>query len=415
MAKAKYLTLKSGFNYADTIEAISSTFKIEPAKLEKGTYRNIMGNQATAWGLLAAAEKSNKDLFFGSYPITPASDILHEITKHKQFGTKVFQAEDEIAAICSAIGASFAGDLAVTSTSGPGLALKGEAIGLAVMTELPLVIIDVQRGGPSTGLPTKTEQSDLMQAIFGRNGESPTIVIAASSPSNCFDYAYQACKLAMEHMTPVVLLTDGYLANGAGPWKIKSTKDLEGINPPYAQNESEGWLPYQRNPETLAREWAIPGTEGLEHRIGGLEKQDVTGNVSYDPENHQHMTDIRQEKVNRVANFIPEQSVEGTKSGKVLITGWGGTLGSLDTAFKLVSIESKEIGFTHFNYMSPLPKNTADIFKGFDKVLVCELNNGQFFNYLKMNFPEVNFEAYNKVKGLPFTVSELTSEFKKHI
>jgi len=415
MAKAKYLSTQSSFNYADTIEAISSTFKIEPAKLEKGTYRNIMGNQATAWGLLAAAEKSNKDLFFGSYPITPASDILHEITKHKQFGTKVFQAEDEIAAICSAIGASFAGDLAVTSTSGPGLALKGEAIGLAVMTELPLVIIDVQRGGPSTGLPTKTEQSDLMQAIFGRNGESPTIVIAASSPSNCFDYAYQACKLAMEHMTPVVLLTDGYLANGAGPWKIKSTKDLEGINPPYAQNESEGWLPYQRNPETLAREWAIPGTEGLEHRIGGLEKQDVTGNVSYDPENHQHMTDIRQEKVNRVANFIPEQSVEGTKSGKVLITGWGGTLGSLDTAFKLVSIESKEIGFTHFNYMSPLPKNTADIFKGFDKVLVCELNNGQFFNYLKMNFPEVNFEAYNKVKGLPFTVSELTSEFKKHI
>ena len=415
LANANKLALRTGFNYADTIEAITSTYTIAAAKLPSGKYRNIMGNQATAWGLLAAAENSKRELFFGSYPITPASDILHEITKHKQFGSRVFQAEDEIAAICSAIGASFAGNLAITSTSGPGLALKGEAIGLAVMTELPIVIIDVQRGGPSTGLPTKTEQSDLMQAIFGRNGECPAIVIAASTPSNCFDFAYQACKLSLEHMTPVILLTDGYIANGAGPWKIKSTEDLSPISPKIAQNESEGWMPYQRDPETLAREWAIPGTKGLEHRIGGLEKQDVTGNVSYDPENHQHMTDIRQEKVARVANYIPEQKVTGAQNGKVLVIGWGGTYGSMYTAHQELLKEGKEIGFSHFNYISPLPKNTEEIFKNFDTVLVCELNKGQFFNYLKMNFPNCNFESYNKVKGIPFTVAELAGQYNKYL
>ena len=413
LAEANKLALRSGYNYADTIEAITSTFKIEPAKLESGKYRNIMGNQATAWGLLAAAEKSNKELFFGSYPITPASDILHEITKHKQFGTRVFQAEDEIAAICSAIGASFAGNLAVTSTSGPGLALKGEAIGLAVMTELPIVIIDVQRGGPSTGLPTKTEQSDLLQALYGRNGECPAIVIAGSTPSNCFEFAYKACKIAMEHMTPVILLTDGYLANGAGPWKIKSTKDLEEIKPNHADENNEAWLPYERNPETLTREWAIPGSPNLEHRIGGLEKQDVTGNVSYGPENHQHMTDIRQEKVNRVANYIPEQTVEGAQNGKLLVVGWGGTFGSMQSAFSIM--DSDEIGFTHFNYINPLPKNTGDLFNNFETILVCELNNGQFINYLKANFPNNNFKAYNKVKGLPFTVNELVNEYKNNL
>ena len=416
LADANIKALYAGFNYAETIEAISSNvMSISAASLKKGTYRNIMGNQATAWGLLAAANNAQKELFFGSYPITPASDILHEIARLKQFGSKVFQAEDEIAAICAVIGASFAGNLAVTSTSGPGMALKGEAIGLAIMTELPIVVIDVQRGGPSTGLPTKTEQSDLMQALLGRNGESPAIVIAASQPSNCFDFAYLACKLALEHMTPVILLSDGYIANGAGPWRIKSSTDLPKITIPNAtKNDDNQWFPYSRNPESLARQWAIPGMKGFEHRIGGLEKQDVTGNVSYDPANHQHMTNIRQEKINRVANYIPEQLVEGSQVGDLLLIGWGGTYGTMHTALKELKNKHK-VGLAHFNYISPLPKNTASILANYKKILVCELNTGQFVNYLRMQFPEFQYLQYNKVQGLPFSVAELTQVITENL
>src|SRR5690606_16287810 len=332
LAKANKAALKAGYNFAITVELLPSNYTIKPAALPKGKYRSITGNIATAWGLLAAAEATKLKLFLGTYPITPASDILHELSKYKNFDVISFQAEDEIAGICSAIGASFAGNLAVTSTSGPGLALKGEAIGLAMMTELPIVIIDVQRGGPSTGLPTKTEQSDLMQAVYGRNGESPVIVIAASTPSNCFDFAYLAAKLALEHMTPVILLTDGFIANGAEPWKIKNVEELPAIQPNFVK-DTENWKPYNRDAQRLARKWAIPGMEGFEHRIGGLEKQDESGNVSYEPENHEKMVKLRQEKVNRVAQFIPELEVKGAQGGDLLIVGWGGTYGSILTAF----------------------------------------------------------------------------------
>ena len=314
-----------------------------------------MGNTATAWGFLAAAEKSGLELYLGSYPITPATDILHELVKHKHFGVKAFQAEDEIAGIASAIGAAFAGDLAITTTSGPGLALKGEAIGLAMMVELPLVVVNVQRGGPSTGLPTKTEQSDLLQAMYGRNGESPVIVIAASTPSNCFNYAYEAAKLALEHMTPVILLTDGYIANGSEPWKIKTVADMPAIKNNKINEVKENWHPYDRDGLTLARNWAIPGTPGLEHRIGGLEKDRVTGNVSYVPENHEYMTKMRSEKIKRVENYIPELTTEFTESGDLLVIGWGGTYGSLHSAVKQINEDGyKNIGFAHFNYINPV-------------------------------------------------------------
>lgn len=370
-----------------------------------------MGNEATAWGFLAASEKSGRELFLGSYPITPASDILHELSKHKHFGVKTFQAEDEIAGISSAIGAAFAGDLALTTTSGPGLALKGEALGLAIMTELPLVVVDVQRGGPSTGLPTKTEQSDLLQALYGRNGESPAIVIAASSPSNCFDMAFIASKLALEHMTPVILLTDGYVANGSQPWKIQQIDELPEIVPHMAPSNMVNWQPYERNTESLARYWAIPGMAGYEHRIGGLEKQEITGNVSYDPDNHQKMTDLREEKVQRVANYIPELAVEGAQEGDLLIVGWGGTYGSLFTALSKCALNGKSVGLAHFNYIKPLPANTAEVFSKFKKIVVCELNSGQFVKYLRGELPEFTYEQFNKVQGLPFTVSELTNHF----
>jgi 2-oxoglutarate/2-oxoacid ferredoxin oxidoreductase subunit alpha len=411
--KGNVKALKAGYNYADTIEALSSASTILPADMEPGLYKNIMGNEATAWGFLAAAEKSGKELFLGSYPITPASEILHEISKYKHFGAKAFQAEDEIAGITSAIGASFAGDLAITTTSGPGLALKGEALGLAVMTELPLVVVDVQRGGPSTGLPTKTEQSDLMQALYGRNGESPVIVVAANSPAHCFDMAFEASKLALEHVTPVILLTDGYVANGSQPWKIKKVEDLQDIKPHDASKNMVNWQPYERDTNSLARYMVYPGTPGYEHRIGGLEKDHITGNISYDPKNHQEMVITREEKVKRVANYIPELEVHGEESGELLVVGWGGTYGSLTTAINLCVQEKQSVAHAHFNYIKPLPKNTAEVFSKFKKIVVCELNNGQLVKYLRGELPQFDYLQYNKIQGLPFRVAELTGEITK--
>ncbi len=412
--EANTKVLNAGFYFAETLELIPNTYTISPAKMAPGTYRIIMGNTATAWGFLAAAEKSGLELFLGSYPITPASDILHELVKHKHFGVKAFQAEDEIAGITSAIGASFAGDLAITTTSGPGLALKGEAIGLAMMVELPLVIVNVQRGGPSTGLPTKTEQSDLLQALYGRNGESPIIVIAASTPANCFNYAYEAAKLALEHMTPVILLSDGYIANGSAPWKIKTVDDMPEIKNNIIKEAKENWHPYDRNKNTLARSWAIPGTPGLEHRVGGLEKDSVTGNVSYVPENHENMVKIRAEKVKRVQNYIPDLTTEFAETGDLLVIGWGGTYGTLHSAVKELNEEGfANIGFAHFNYINPLPKNTEAVLKKFKKIIVCELNSGQFVSVLKINFNQFDFLQHNKVQGLPFSNSELVQKFKQ--
>jgi 2-oxoglutarate ferredoxin oxidoreductase subunit alpha len=407
---ANIKVLHAGRNFAETIEALPSSYSVAKADIEKGTYKNIMGNQATAWGFIAAAEKSGKELFLGSYPITPATDILHELAKHKNLGVKTFQAEDEIAGICSAIGASFAGALAITTTSGPGLALKGEALGLAMITELPLVVVNVQRGGPSTGLPTKTEQSDLFQALYGRNGESPVVVIAASTPSNCFDWAYEASRIALEHNTPVVLLTDGYLGNGAEPWKIKSVKDMQNIFPLVAA-EGEEYQPYARISSTLARKHAIPGTPGLEHRLGGLEKDFLTGDVSYDPDNHASMCKIRDEKVDKISEFIPEQKVFGDKKGDVLVVGWGGTYGHLYSSVKELREEGKNITLAHFNYINPLPKNTAAIFKNFKTIVVCEINRGQFVNYLRMKHPAFKYKQFNRLQGLPFKTTELKEHF----
>ncbi len=413
--EANTKVLKAGYYYAETLELIPNSFSIAPSKMPKGTYRIVNGNTATAWGFLAASEKSGRELYLGSYPITPASDILHELAKHKHFGVKAFQAEDEIAGICSSIGASFAGDLAITTTSGPGLALKGEALGLAMMTELPLVVVNVQRGGPSTGLPTKTEQSDLLQALFGRNGESPVVVVAASTPANCFDMAFEAAKLALEHMTPVVLLTDGYIANGSEPWRIKSVKDLPVINPPIIKGPTDDWHPYARNKESLARNWAIPGTKGLEHRLGGLEKDKISGNVSYDPENHEFMTNIREEKVKRVSNYIPKLKAEGAQKGDLLVVGWGGTFGSLHSAVKKINEEGYKVGHVHFNYINPMPKNTAEIFANYKRIVVCELNKGQMSYVLRANYPQFKYTQYNKIQGLPFSIGDLNQKFKSII
>jgi 2-oxoglutarate ferredoxin oxidoreductase subunit alpha len=414
IVEANTKVLRTGLYYAETLELIPNAYTISPAKMEAGTYRIIMGNTATAWGLLAAAEKSGLELFLGSYPITPASDILHELAKHKHFGVKTLQAEDEIAGISSAIGASFAGDLAITTTSGPGLALKGEALGLAMMLELPLVVVNVQRGGPSTGLPTKTEQSDLLQAMYGRNGESPVIVLAASTPANCFDYAYLAAKLTLEHMTPVILLTDGYIANGSAPWKIKSVNDMPEITPPIVKEVSDSWHPYDRDPDSLARGWAIPGTEGLEHRIGGLEKDRVSGNVSYVPENHEYMTKIRGEKIKRVQNYIPKLKAEFASEGDLLVVGWGGTYGALHSAVKSMHEQGyKNVGFVHFNYINPLPANTGEVLRKFKKIVVCELNMGQFAAVLNMHFNDIQLTRFNKVQGLPFGNAELQQKFKQ--
>ena len=407
------IVLQSGYNYADTIEVLESVIQVGAAKMQKGRYRNITGNIATAWGLLAASEKSGRPLFLGSYPITPATEILMELSKHKSLGAKVFQAEDEIAGICSAIGASFSGSMACTSTSGPGLSLKSEAIGLAVITELPLVIVNVQRGGPSTGLPTKSEQSDLYQALFGRNGECPVIVIAASTSENCFYYAYMAAKYSMEHMTPCILLTDGYLGFGSTLFRIPKMADMPAIKPPMATPNDASFKPYKRDPKTLARQWAIPGMEGLRHRIGGLEKEDISGTVSTDPINHQKMVEYRAEKVERVANYLPLQEVEGDKSGDLLVVSWGGTYGAVHSAVQKLQKEGKKVSHAHFHYIMPLPKNTGEIFGGFKKVVVCELNSGQFVNYLRMRHPSTVYHQCNKVQGQPFMINELITNFNQ--
>ena len=405
--------LKDGFNYAANIQAIPNTYTVEPAQQEKGTYRNITGNQAAAWGLLAASEKAGLPLFCGSYPITPATGILEELAIHKNLGAKTFQAEDEIAGICTAIGASFAGNLAVTTTSGPGLSLKSEALGLAMITELPLVVIDVQRAGPSTGIPTKTEQTDLAQALYGRNGECPVVVMAAHSPADCFDAAFNAAKIALEHMTPVILLTEGFLGNGSEPWKIPSMKDYPKINPPFARPNTP-YKPFERDPETLVRKWAVPGMAGCEHRVGGLEKNHA-GVLSSDPQNHEIMVAERAAKVQKVADFIPELKVDGPTSGKLLVVGWGGTYGHVLSAVKASREEGIDVSFAHFDYIMPLPKNTAEVFAGYDKVLVCELNSGQFANYLRGIMPQFTYVQANKVQGQPFLVQEIVSAIKENL
>jgi 2-oxoglutarate ferredoxin oxidoreductase subunit alpha len=410
---ANIIVLKAGFNYAETVEALESKYYVPPANIEKGRYRNITGNIATAWGLLAASERSGRPLFLGSYPITPATDILIELAKHKSLGAKVFQAEDEIAGICSAIGASFTGSMAVTTTSGPGLSLKSEAIGLAVITELPLVIVDVQRAGPSTGMPTKSEQADLYQALFGRNGECPVVVLAASSPADCFYAAYESAKIAMEHMTPVILLTDGYIGNGSQLLKIPKVATLPDITPPIAEPNDPDYKPYRRNAETLVRKWALPGTEGLRHRVGGLEKENIVGTVSTDPHNHQVMVDLRTAKIQKVADFIPPQEIDGDSEGDLLVISWGGTHGAVNSAVKYLQQEKKKVSHAHFKHIMPLPKNTETILKGFKNIVVCELNSGQFVNYLRMTHPMHVYQQFNKVQGLPFMVSELVDKFNK--
>ena len=414
--EANIKVMTDGYNYGNNIHASVSTYRIETKSAKKGFYTDVNGNRATALGLIAASEKSGLPLFLGSYPITPASDILHELAKRKDLGVKVVQAEDEIAGICTAIGASFAGNLAATSNSGPGLALKSEAIGLAVMAELPLVIIDVQRGGPSTGLPTKSEQTDLLQALYGRNGESPVVVLAASTPTNCFDMAFVASKIALEHMTPVILLTDAFIANGSSAWRIPEMEEYPEIHPQYVYNDllKDNWKPYKRNPETNVRYWAIPGTEGFMHRLGGLEKDCITSAISTDPANHQKMTDMRQAKIDYIANEIPELEILGNPEADLLVVGWGGTYGHLYSAVESMNAIGKKVAMVHFNYINPMPKNTEEILRRYKKVVVCELNNGQFATQLCAKIPGLtNVSRFNKVQGQPFMVSELTDHFSK--
>ena len=398
--------LSDGYNYAANIQAIPDTYNVEPAHMPKGLYRNITGNQATAWGLLAASEKSDRPLFCGSYPITPATAILEELAIHKSLGAKTLQAEDEIAGICTAIGAAYAGDLAVTTTSGPGLSLKSEALGLAVMTELPLVVVDVQRAGPSTGIPTKTEQTDLNQVLYGRNGECPMAVVAAHSPAHCFDTAFQASKLALEHMMPVIMLSEGFLGNGSEPWRIPSMKDYPEIRPPFATQDDIPFRPFRRDSETMVRKWGLPGTKGFEHRVGGLEKNHE-GVLSSDPANHELMVRERAEKVARLADVIPPLEIIGSTSGRLLVVGWGGTYGHIYTAVMQCLDEGKDVGYVHFDYINPLPANTREVFAGYDNILVCELNSGQFADWLRARLPEFSYRQYNKVQGQPFLVHEL--------
>ena len=415
--KSNIDVLKAGYYYGETAELFNARYKVEKSKMEPGTYRSIMGNQALSMGLIAASQKSGLPLFLGSYPITPASDILHELSKYKNFGIKTFQAEDEIAGITAAIGASYGGSIGLTTTSGPGMALKTEAIGLATMLEIPLLIINIQRGGPSTGLPTKTEQSDLMQAYYGRNGEAPIPVLAASTPSDCFFMAFEAVKIALQHMTPVILLSDGYIANGAEPWKFPAAADLPAIEVKFKTSLAEGeekFLPYKRN-EKLARPWAIPGTAGLEHRIGGIEKQHETGNVSYDPENHEFMVKMRQAKVDKIADYIPLQTIDsGAANGKVLVLGWGSTYGTIKSAVLQLQSQGKSVSHSHIKYMRPFPKNLGEILAGFETILIPEINNGQLIKIIRDQYL-VDAKAYNKIMGIPITKLELVTAIESYL
>ena len=415
IAAANIKVLNDGYNYGANTHASTSTYKIESKSPKaKGLYTDINGNKATSYGLIAAAEKAGLELYLGSYPITPATDILHELSKHKSLGIKTVQCEDEIAGCASAVGAAFAGDLAVTTTSGPGVCLKSEAMNLAVIAELPLVVVNVQRGGPSTGMPTKSEQTDLLQALYGRNGESPMPVIAGTSPTNCFDAAYMAAKIALEHMTPVVLLTDAFIANGSAAWKLPNLDEYPAINPPYVTPEMEGtWTPFQRNEKTGSRYWAVPGTEGFMHRIGGLEKSNETGVISTEPENHQKMTLLRQAKVDKIADCIPELEVQGDADAELLVVGWGGTYGHLYSAVEHMRKNGQKVALAHFQYINPLPKNTADVLKKYKKIIVAEQNLGQFAGYLRMKVPGLNINQFNQVKGQPFVTRELVDAFTK--
>ena len=407
--------LQSGYNFGDTTETFTTRYSVEKAKMPAGSYRSIMGNQALSYGLIAASQKSGLQLFLGSYPITPASDILHELSRHKGFGIKTFQAEDEIAAITFAIGAAYGGSLGVTTTSGPGMALKAEAMGLAVMLEIPLLIINVQRGGPSTGLPTKTEQSDLLQSYYGRNGECPMPIVSASTPSDCFSAVYEAVRIAVQHMTPVIFLSDGYIANGAEPWLYPKADDLPAIAVDFKKelgHHEETFHPYLRD-EKLVRPWAIPGTAGLEHRVGGLEKQNITGNVSYDPENHQLMVKIRQEKIDKIADYLPEQKLDnGPEKGKVLVLGWGSTYGAIKSAVVDLLAAGNSVSHVHLRYIRPFPKNLGDILKNFGHILIPELNNGQLIKIIRDQY-FVDAKGYHKIMGVPLTKSELIEEIKK--
>ncbi len=413
VAEANRRALHAGYNYGETTDAMASHYSVQKAELPPGRYRNITGNQAVAWGLVTAASRSNTEIFYGSYPITPASDILHELVKFKNFGVRTFQAEDEIAAVTSAIGAAFGGAMGVTASSGPGIALKTEAIGLAVMTELPLVIVNVQRGGPSTGLPTKTEQADLFQALFGRNGECPLPVIAARSPADCFDMAQEAWRIAMQYMTPVILLTDGYIANGAEPWKIPAVDELphHPVKHPSGLGGDQPFQPYARD-ERLARPWAIPGTPGLMHRIGGLEKQDITGNVSYDPKNHEHMVNLRARKIAGIAKELPKQEVLGPDRGKVLVLSWGGTYGACATAVHDMLKQGQPVAHAHLRYLNPLPADLGEILSRYDSVLVPELNRGQLRFLIRGEFL-VDAIGLNKIQGKPFAVREVVQKIRE--
>lgn len=415
IAQANIKALTDGYNYGHNIHASVSTYRIESKKALPGTYMDVNGNKATSYGLIAAAEKAGLRLFLGSYPITPATDILHELSKRKDLGVITVQAEDEIAGVCTAIGASFAGCLAATSTSGPGLALKSEAIGLAVIAEVPLVVIDVQRGGPSTGMPTKSEQTDLMQALYGRNGECPAVVLAACTPTDCFDAAFWAGKLAVEHMTPVILLTDAFIANGSSAWRLPELDKYPEIKPNYITNyhEDKPWKPYRRDPESLVRYWAIPGTEGFTHRLGGLEKDYDTSAISTDPQNHQRMVKARQAKIDKIADYIPELEVVGDENADLLIVGWGGTYGHLYEAMETMQEQGKKVALAHFKFINPLPKNTAEVLKKYKKVVVAEQNNGQFANYLRSKVDDFNPYKFDRIKGQPFIVSRLVEEFTK--
>ena len=413
IADANLRALRAGRNYGETTDAFVSSYQVDRAKLSPGTYRNMTGNVALAWGMIAAAKMSGTELFLGSYPITPASDILHELSRYKHFGVRTFQAEDEIAAVTATIGAAFGGAMAITTSSGPGIALKGEAMGLGMMLELPMIIVNIQRGGPSTGLPTKTEQSDLFQAMYGRNGESPIPVIAARSPSDCFDVAQEAWRIAVRYMTPVILLSDGYIANGSEPWQIPNVADLKPIEVKHPEAREEGdepFLPYERD-ERLARPWAVPGTKGLTHRIGGLEKEDITGNVCYDPANHQHMTNVRAEKVAIIAQDVPEQEVNGSPTGDVLVISWGGTYGACTTAVEQLQAEGHAVAHAHLRYLNPFPRNLGELIAGFKKVIIPELNMGQLRAMIRATYM-VDAIGLNKVEGKPFSVREIVQFIK---